>query len=55
MFNIETLQSKSNTDLGKITQDLGVKVAKNSTENDKIFRPLIPEWQKIITTLPKLL
>ena len=37
MFNIETLQSKSATDLAKITKDLGVKLAKNSTENDKIF------------------
>jgi transcription termination factor Rho len=37
MFNIETLQSKSVTDLTKITKDLGVKLAKNSTENDKIF------------------
>lgn len=37
MFNIETLRSKSDTDLTKITSDLGVKLAKNSTENDKIF------------------
>ena len=37
MFNIETLKSKSDTDLAKITHDLGVKVAKNSTENDKVF------------------
>lgn len=37
MFNIETLRSKSKTELAKISNDLGVKVAKNSTENDKIF------------------
>lgn len=37
MFNIETLRSKSELDLTKILKDLGVKVAKNSTENDRIF------------------
>ncbi|HCN12235.1 MAG TPA: transcription termination factor Rho, partial [Chryseobacterium sp.] len=37
MFNIETLRSKSDADLTKITKDLGVKLAKNSTDNDKIF------------------
>ncbi len=37
MFNIETLRSKSDSDLTKITSDLGVKLAKNSTENDKVF------------------
>lgn len=37
MFNIETLRSKSALDLDKISKDLGVKVAKNSTDNDKIF------------------
>ena len=37
MFNIETLRSKSASDLAKITRDLGVKLAKNSTDNDKIF------------------
>ncbi|MEY8758502.1 transcription termination factor Rho [Chryseobacterium tongliaoense] len=37
MFNIETLRSKSVTELTKILRDLGVKVARNSTENDKIF------------------
>ena len=37
MFNIETLRSKSDTDLTKITNDLGVKLAKNSTDNDKVF------------------
>jgi len=37
MFNIETLRSKSDADLTKITSDLGVKIAKNSNENDKIF------------------
>ncbi|MGO4708231.1 transcription termination factor Rho [Chryseobacterium sp. 2TAF14] len=37
MFNIETLRSKSVTELTKILKDLGVKVARNSNENDKIF------------------
>lgn len=37
MFNIETLRSISESELTKITKDLGVKLAKNSTENDKIF------------------
>ena len=37
MFNIETLRSKSDAELTKISSDLGVKVAKNSTDNDKIF------------------
>ncbi|MCS3867777.1 transcription termination factor Rho [Chryseobacterium ginsenosidimutans] len=37
MFNIETLRSKSVTELTKILKDLSVKVARNSTENDKIF------------------
>ena len=37
MFNIETLRSKSNPELAKISKDLGVKVAKNSSENDTIF------------------
>ena len=37
MFNIETLRSKSVTELTKILRDLGVKVARNSTDNDKIF------------------
>lgn len=37
MFNIETLRSKSEPELTKISKDLGVKVAKNSTDNDKIF------------------
>lgn len=37
MFNIETLRSKSVTELTKILKDLGVKVARNSTDNDKIF------------------
>jgi transcription termination factor Rho len=40
MFNIETLRSKSVTELTKILRDLGVKVARNSTENDKIFAVL---------------
>ena len=37
MFNIETLRSKSETDLTQILKDLNVKVAKNSSDNDKIF------------------
>lgn len=37
MFNIESLRSKSDMDLTQISKDLGVKVARNSTENDKIF------------------
>lgn len=37
MFNIESLQSKSTTELAKICKDLGIKVARNSTENDKVF------------------
>lgn len=37
MFNIETLRSKSESELAKISNDLGVKIPKNSTENDKIF------------------
>ena len=37
MFNIETLRSKSEPDLTQILKGLGVKVAKNSTDNDKIF------------------
>lgn len=37
MFNIETLRSKSETAIQKILKDLNVKVARNSTENDKIF------------------
>ncbi|MEG0761375.1 transcription termination factor Rho [Chryseobacterium sp.] len=40
MFNIETLRSKSVTELAKILRDLGVKVARNSTDNDKIFAVL---------------
>ena len=37
MFNIESLQSKSTTELTKICKDLGIKVARNCTENDKVF------------------
>ena len=37
MFNIESLQSKSTTELTKICKDLSIKVARNSTENDKVF------------------
>ncbi|MBW7675552.1 transcription termination factor Rho [Chryseobacterium chendengshani] len=40
MFNIETLRSKSVTELAKILKDLGVKVARNSNDNDKIFAVL---------------
>lgn len=51
MFNIETLQSKSVSDLAKITKDLGVKLAKNSTDNDKIFAIL--DFQASNTKLAK--
>ncbi|WP_417428240.1 transcription termination factor Rho [Halpernia sp.] len=37
MFNLEKLRSKSSDDLTKISDDLGIKTSKNSTENDKIF------------------
>ena len=37
MFNLETLRSKSAEELAKISDDLGVKTSKNSSENDKIF------------------
>lgn len=40
MFNIETLRSKSVTELTKILKDLGVKIARNSNDNDKIFAVL---------------
>lgn len=37
MFNIESLQAKSATELTKICKDLGIKVSRNSTDNDKVF------------------
>ena len=37
MFNIETLRSKSLSDLTKIAKDLGVKVPRNSTEETIVF------------------
>ncbi len=37
MFNIEMLRSKSETDLALILKEFGIKVAKSTTENDKIF------------------
>lgn len=37
MFNIETLRSKSETEISKILKDLGIKTSKKSTDNDKIF------------------
>lgn len=37
MFNIEILQSKSDTELTKICKDLGIKISKSSTDNDKVF------------------
>jgi len=37
MFNIESLQTKSATELIKICKDLGIKISRNSTDNDKIF------------------
>ena len=40
MFNIEMLKSKSDEELTKILNDLGVKVAKNHSGNDLIFNIL---------------
>lgn len=40
MFNIEMLKSKSDQELTKILNDLGVRVAKNHTGNDLIFNIL---------------
>ena len=37
MFNIETLRSKSLSELTKIAKDLGVKVPRNSTEETIVF------------------
>ncbi len=37
MFNIEMLRSKSDAELALILKEFGAKVAKNSTDNDKIF------------------
>lgn len=37
MFNIEMLRSKSDAELALILKEFGVKLAKNSTDNDKIF------------------
>lgn len=37
MFNLETLRSKSETEVTKILKDLNVKVPRNSTEDGKIF------------------
>ena len=37
MFNLETLRSKSISELTKITKDLGVKVTKNSDPDTIIF------------------
>lgn len=37
MFNIEILQAKSAEELTKICKDLGIKVSRNSTDNDKVF------------------
>ena len=37
MFNIEALRSKSDAEIDKILKDLDLKVAKNSSENDRIF------------------
>lgn len=37
MFNIETLRSKSVSELAKILKDLGIKTARNAGDNDKIF------------------
>jgi transcription termination factor Rho len=37
MYNIETLRSKSDLEVATLLKGLGLKVAKNATENDKIF------------------
>lgn len=37
MYNIETLRSKSDTEVTTILKGLGLKAAKNASENDKIF------------------
>ena len=37
MFNLEKLRSKSSDDLTKISDALGIKTSKNSTEDDKVF------------------
>lgn len=37
MFTIEILRSKSESELAKITSDLGVKTSKNSDANDVVF------------------
>lgn len=37
MFNIEMLRSKSDADLALILKEFGIKIAKNATDNDKIF------------------
>ena len=37
MYNIETLRTKSDTEVVTILKGLGLKVARNSNENDKIF------------------
>lgn len=47
MFNIEILRSKSNEELTKIVRDLGIKVPRNSTDNDRIFAIL--DYQSIHT------
>ena len=37
MFNIETLRSKSDEELAKLSKDLGVKLTKKSTPEETIF------------------
>lgn len=37
MFNLETLRSKSEAQIAGILKDLGIMLAKDSNENDKIF------------------
>lgn len=37
MFNIETLKSKSDEELAKLSKDLGVKLAKKSTPEETVF------------------
>ena len=37
MFNIETLRSKSDEELAKLSKDLGVKLTKKSTPEETVF------------------
>lgn len=50
MFTIEILRSKSNVELTKILRDLGIKVPKTSTNDDKIFAVLDHQAVKLKET-----